>query len=163
MAIRTTKQCYGCKQYFRREELIDYASARATQMHSYCEACLRAKQERERFSDKVCEIFGLKNPGPRIWKDRQRLQDEYGYTDGVIIDCLDYIYNVKHYKKLSESLALITPTMVAAMKKWKRSEEGKVGAIIAAMTTPVEHVQVEIQENVSSNKKKIDINDFLDD
>jgi hypothetical protein len=161
--IRTTRQCYGCKQYFRREELVEYASIRAMKGNWYCPACLREKQDRDLFSEKVCEIFGLKTPGPRIWTERKRLQNEYGYTDGVIIDCLEYIYNVRHFKKLSESLALVTPKMVMDMKKWKRSEEGKAGGIIAAMATPIEHVQVEIQENTHSNKKEININDYLDD
>lgn len=161
--IRTTRQCYGCKQVFRKEELVEYASVRASTGHWYCSKCLAEKQEREHFSDKVCEIFGLKSPGPRIWTERKRLIDTYGYTDGIIINCLEYIYNVKRLKKLTESLALVTPKMVAEMKKWKRSEDGKAGGIIAAMATPIEHVQAEVLENVKTNKKKVDINDFLDD
>lgn len=162
-AIQKTRVCYGCKESFHKDELIEYASARATTPHWYCQKCLKEKQERERFSDKVCEIFGLKSPGPRIWKERQRLQNTYGYTDGVIIDCLEYIYNIRHFKKLSESLVLVNPKMVMEMRRWKSSEDNKNGSIIAAMSTPIEHVQVEIQENTSSNKKIIDINDFLDD
>ena len=115
------------------------------------------------FSDKVCEIFGIKGPGPRIWTERKRLQDTYGYTDAVIIDCLDYIYNVKHYKKLAESLVLVKPQMVDEMKKWKRGESNKLNGLLAAMAQPVEHVQVEVQENTHSNKKIINADDFLDD
>ena len=49
------------------------------------------------------------------------------------------------------------------MKKWQSSEASKAGALIAAMTTPIQHVQAEVQENVSSNKKIVNIDDFLDD
>lgn len=79
------------------------------------------------------------------------------------MDCLNYIYNVKHLKKLSESLILVTPSMVAEMKKWKASEEAKAGGIIAAMTAPMEHIQVEIEENNTSNKKEINFDDYLMD
>lgn len=158
-----TRTCYGCKEKFRKDELIEYASDAATIAHWYCPKCLREKQEREMFSNTVCQIFGLKAPGPRIWRERKRLQDTYGYTDGVIVDCLDYIYNVKHLKKLSESLILVTPSMVSEMKRWKSSEEARAGGIIAAMTTPMEHIQVEIQENNTSNKKEINFDDYLMD
>lgn len=161
--IRQTRKCYDCKQEFRKEEMVEYASAKATVAHWYCPACLQKKQDREMFSDRVCEIFGIKGPGPRIWTERKRLQDTYGYTDSVIIDCLDYIYNVKHYKKLSESLVLVKPQMVDEMKKWKRGESNKLNGLLAAMAQPVEHVQVEVQENTHSNKKIINADDFLDD
>lgn len=161
--MQLTRVCFGCKEKFRKEELVEYASAAATIPHWYCPKCLQDKQEREMFSNKVCQIFGIKSPGPRIWAERKRLQNTYGYTDGVIIDCLEYIYNVRHYKKLSESLALVTPAMVSYMKKWKSSENTKSGGIIAAMNKPLEHVEVEIEENTTSNKKEINFDDYFDD
>ena len=161
--MQLTRVCYGCKQSFRKEEMIEYASEVAIHAHWYCPDCLREKKEREMFSEKVCAIFGLKNPGPRIWKERKNLIDTYGYTDGIIIDCLDYIYNVKHYKKLSESLCLIKPAMVAEMKKYKSAQKAKSGGIIAAMKTEVEHVEGKIQENTTSNKTVYSIDEILGD
>lgn len=120
------------------------------------------KLARERLTKKVCQIFGIKSPGPRIWTERKRLQDTYGYTDDTIADCLDYIYNVRHFKKLAESLVLVNPSMVADMRKWKASEAGKAGGIIAAMMAPTEHIEVEIQEN-EDKEEEINFDDFLMD
>lgn len=92
--MRLTKLCHGCKQSFRKSELIDYASPGAKTMYSYCSKCLEEKHSRENFSNKVCSIFGIKTPGPLIWTQRKRLQDTYGYTDDIIVECLDYLYNV---------------------------------------------------------------------
>lgn len=161
--MRLTRVCYECKQKFRTEEMIEYSGLNGNIPHFYCPTCFREKQDREMFANKVCQIFGLKSPGPIIWTQRKRLRDTYGYTDNVIIDCLDYIYNVRHYKKLSESLGLVTPTMVMDMKRWKRQEEAKNGGIIAAMKTPMEHVEVEIEENTASNKKEINFDDYFND
>lgn len=159
--MQLTKTCYGCKEKFRKEELIEYASAAATIPHWYCSKCLKEKQDREHFSDKVCQIFGIKSPGPRIWTERKRLKETYGYTDDTIIDCLDYIYNVRHYKKLSESLSLITPKMVYAMKAYKGGQAAQAGALIAAMKQPIEKVEVIIEENTTSNKANRNFDDYL--
>lgn len=107
-----TKKCHGCGENFLRDQLIDYASPNAKTLYSYCQKCYKEKIAKDKFSEKVCSIFGLKKPGPRIWQDRKRIQEKYGYTDDVIVDCLDYIYNIKKLKKLSESLCLVTPLNV---------------------------------------------------
>ena len=121
--MHLTKQCYECKQQFRREELVDYASPKAKITHSYCRACLEKKQARDNFSAKVSEIFGIKSPGPRIWTERKRLFETYGYTDDTIIDCLDYLYKVEKYKKFVESIALVTPTTVERAQRYKKKKE----------------------------------------
>lgn len=161
--MQLTRTCFGCKQKFRKEELVEYTSEAAITPHWYCPKCLEDKLARERFTKKVCQIFGIKTPGPRIWTERKRLQNTYGYTDDVIADCLDYIYNVRHFKKLAESLVLVTPSMVADMKRWKASEAGKMGGIIAAMMVPTKHITIERQEDEDENKEEINFDDFLMD
>lgn len=52
--MQLTRTCYGCKEKFRKDELIEYASDAATIAHWYCPKCLREKQEREMFSNTVC-------------------------------------------------------------------------------------------------------------
>ena len=52
--------------------------------------------------------------------------------------------------------------MVADMRKWKASEAGKAGGIIAAMMAPTEHIEVEIQEN-EDKEEEINFDDFLMD
>ena len=163
MATRATKQCHVCKQTFRREELVDYAGLNAKTAYSYCPKCLAEKQSKEKFSIKVCQIFGLKAPGPRIWTERKRLQDNYGYTDDVIIDCLEYIYNVEKTKKLAESLCLVNPISVNKMKHWKNSEQQKACAVIAASQTQIQEHIVPIKENTTSNKTNWNPDEWLED
>ena len=162
--MKLTKQCYGCKQEFRKDELVDYAAPLAKTLHSYCPKCLAEKQSRERFSNKVCMIFGIKTPGPRIWTERKRLIDTYGYTDDIIIDCLEYIYKVENKRKFAESLCLVNPVSVEKMRKWKKSEDYKAAQIARAMmeTQAVEHI-VPIKENSINNKQKINADDFLEE
>ena len=154
-----TKQCYGCKQPFRKTELVDYAAPGTKTMHSYCPKCLEEKHQREDFSNKVCQIFGIKSPGPIIWTQRKKLMETYGYTDNTIIDCLDYLYNIKNMKKLSETLVLVTPKSVNEMMEYKKN---KVGQIVRAAQMETKEYVVPIRER--PKKKKIDWNpdDWLD-
>ena len=163
MPKTSTKQCYGCKQTFLKTELIDYTPIAAKISHSYCPACLKEKQDRERFSDTVCKIFGLKSPGPRIWTERLRLQTAYGYTDDIIINTLEYLYYTKKYKKLSESLALVNPTNVEQMLKQKRKESTKANLFVQAMNSPTVNHIVQVKENNSSLKKNWNPDDWLED
>ena len=157
-----TKKCHGCGESFLRDQLIDYASPGAKTLYSYCQKCYKEKIAKDKFSEKVCLIFGLKNPGPRIWKDRKLIQEKYGYTDDTIVDCLDYIYNVKKLKKLSESLCLVTPTNIEQMMQYKRQQEYNNNKIISAMKTETcEHI-VNIKENTSSNKTEWNPDDWID-
>ena len=88
---KETYKCYGCKQIFKSGDLVEYASSRAKKMQKYCPKCLQEKKDSDFFSDKICEIFGIKAPGPLIYTQRKRIKHEYGYTDKIIIDCLEYI------------------------------------------------------------------------
>lgn len=160
--MQKTLKCYECKELFPRDQLVAYASPDAKVMHNYCPKCLQEKQMREAFAAKVCQIFGIKNPGPRIWTERKRIQNTYGYTDQVLIDTLDYIYNVENKKKLADSLCLITPTTVDKMMAHKKNEENKgIGLIAAAQVKLTEHV-VPIKENTSCKNHRVNIDDFLD-
>ena len=157
-----TYKCYGCKEKFPKSQLVSYASIRAKNPQNYSPNCLKEKQARESFSEKVCAIFGLKAPGPRIWTERKRLMDNYGYTDSVIVDCLDYIYKVEKKKKLAESLCLVNPTMVEKMMQYKRMEQNKNYSIIAAMQTQSQEYVVPISENTTKKDNKWDLDDWLD-
>lgn len=154
-----TRKCVGCKQEFHKDELIQYASLSGKTTYWFCKNCYEEKLARERFSNKVCEIFGIKSPGPRIWTERKRLRNTYGYTDDSIVDCLDYIYNIIRKDKLAESLVLVNPRTMANMKSWKVTKKAQAGSLAAAManTQTTEYI-VPIKEN---NYKKEEIN--LDD
>lgn len=159
--MKITRKCAECKQDFRKEELVEYFSNTGKTSAWYCPTCLAERQAREKFSNKVCEIFGLKSPGPRIWTERKRLRENYGYTDNSIVDCLDYIYNVLKRGKLAESLILVNPTNMAKMKAWKSEKKAQAGVLAAAMAQPeMKEYVVPVQEN-TSKKQEINLDDAL--
>lgn len=162
--MKKTLQCFSCKQQFLREEIINHTGPRAKNGHNYCIDCLKKVQARELFSEKVCDIFGLKAPGPRIWKERERLIEKYGYTDQTIVNCLDYLYNVLGNKKLSESLCLVTPSNIEKMLQYKKNQEYKSNKIAEAfienMNNKVEPQRIHIRENVTE-KNEWDVDDYF--
>ena len=162
---KLTRVCFQCKQSFLKDEMHEYASARAKQLHWYCEKCYQEKIARENFSDVVCKIFGIKMPGPRIWTERKRLIDTYGYTDQTIIDCLNYLYNIKHTKKLAESLYLVNPTNVEEMLSYKRAKSFEAAILAKAMQTETKEYIVPTQKKKNDNKNIIeyDLDEWLDD
>lgn len=110
--------CSSCKQKVPRETIINYHSV------NYCPKCYREKLAREAFADTVCAIFHIRAPGPRIWTERKRLRENFGYSDEVIIFTLEYLYNVLEKKAISESIYLVNPTNVElAAAYWKKQKE----------------------------------------
>jgi len=161
--MQITRKCAGCKQDIRKDEMVQYASLSGKTTYWFCRPCYEEKIARERFQNKVCEIFGLKQPGPQIWTERKRLRDKYGYTDDTIVECLDYIYNELKMKKLSESLVLVNPKSVHNMKEWKSRNQAQASGIAAAIANaPTKEYIVPIQEN-KSKKKEINLDDGLFD
>ena len=159
--MQLTRKCYGCKQDIRKDEMIQYASISGKTSYWYCPSCYEERVARERFQMKVCQIFGLKSPGPLIWTQRKRLQEIYGYTDDAIVDCLEYIYNVEHMQKLKESLGLVNPRSMAEMKKWRAAGKAQAGGIAAAIaTTQMKEYVVPVREN-KRKKEEINIEDAL--
>lgn len=159
--MQITRKCSGCKQEFRKDELIQYATLSGKTTYWFCKNCYEDKLAREKFSNKVCEIFGIKSPGPRIWTERKRLNNDYGYTDDAIVDCLDYIYNVVKKDKLTESLALVNPRSMANMKSWRASKQAQAGGIAAAMAnTETKEYIVPIREN-NNKREEINLDDAL--
>jgi hypothetical protein len=159
--MQLTRKCAGCGESFRKTEMVEYFSQTGKTSHWYCPKCLEEKQARERFSNKVCQIFGIKAPGPVIWTQRKRLQNEYGYTDDAIVDCLDYIYHVQHKKILAESLVLVGPRSMAQMKAWRADKKARAGSIAAAIAnTETKEYIVPIKEN-THKRKEINLDDAL--
>ena len=161
--MQLTRKCFGCKENFLKTNMVEIFSASGKTSNWYCPKCADEKKAREVFSNKVCQIFGLKTPGPRIWTERKRLQDTYGYTDDIIVDCLDYIYMVKKMRKLSESLALVTPSMVDEMLVYKKNQEVQNNKIISAMDTQMKEYIVPVQKRKEQKKEKMNPDDYLFD
>jgi len=158
------KQCYECKEMFDEKKLVAYAPATAKVKHNYCPDCLAARTARDAFSDTVCRIFQIKTPGPRIWRDRKRLMNTYGYTDKQLIECLEYIYDIKKMAKLSESLALITPAMMEETRSYRRMKEydayKAVSSIVILKTQ--EHYIPKVEDK-EKKKNKLNPDDYLND
>lgn len=162
--MQLTRKCHGCGESFRKDGMIEIFSQTGRTSQWYCPKCANEKHAREAFSNKVCEIFGIKVPGPRIWTERKRLMDTYGYTDSIIIDCLDYIYNVEHKKKLSESLCLINPEMIARMQAHGKIQERENNKIVAAINTKTNEYIVPIQKKKEKHPQDSwNSDDWLDD
>lgn len=152
--------CHECRQIFRKNELIDYASPGTKTINSYCPKCLEEKRKRDYFAESVCQIFGIKAPGPILWTQRKRLINTYGYTDDVIIDCLKYLYDIKNMKKLSETLVLVTPKSVNEMMNYKKEKSGQ---FIRAMQMQSKKYVVPIKEEKENKiEENLDPDDWLD-
>lgn len=159
--MQLTRKCYGCKQDIRKDEMIQYSSISGKTSYWYCKNCYEEKIAREKFQLKVCQIFGIKAPGPLIWTQRKRLRDTYGYTDEAIVDCLDYIYNEKHMNKLKDSLGLVNPRSMAEMKKWRANKKATAGSIAASIATmETKEYIVPIKEN-TRKREKLNLDDAL--
>ena len=159
--MQLTRKCFGCKQDIHKDEMIQYSSITGKTTHWFCKSCYEEKMARERFQIKVCQIFGIKSPGPLIWTQRKRLKDEYGYTDDAIVDCLEYIYNVEHMNKLKESLGLVNPRNMAKMKAWRASKKAQAGSLVAALVnTETREYVVPVREN-KKKRKEINLDDAL--
>lgn len=161
--MQLTRKCYGCKQDIRKDEMIQYASVSGKTMYWFCRSCYEEKLARERFQAKVCQIFGLKSPGPLIWTQRKRLQEKYGYTDDAIVDCLEYIYHVKHMEKLKESLGLVGPRSMAEMKVWRNEKKSIASGIAAAIANTEMHEYVVPTEIKKKKKSRTNIDDGIFD
>lgn len=161
--MQLTLKCFECKESFLKTSMIQIFSATGKTSNWYCPKCAEEKMARNAFSDRVCQIFGIKSPGPRIWTERKRLRDTYGYTDDTIIKCLNYIYEVKKMKKLTESLALITPSMVEEMIAYNEREERRNQNIIAAMNMQTREYVVPVQKRKPKKKEKMNPDDYLFD
>ena len=159
--MQLTRKCYGCGQDIRKEEMIQYSTPSGKTSYWFCKDWYEDKLAREKFQAKVCEIFGIKSPGPLIWTQRKRLKDEYGYTDDAIVDCLDYIYNVEHMNKLKESLGLVNPRSMINMKAWRANKKAQASSIAAAIAnTEMKEYIVPIREH-KKRKKEINLDDAL--
>lgn len=159
--MQLTRKCYGCKHDIRKDEMVQYAGLHGQVAYWYCRDCYEEKLARERFQVKVCQIFGIKSPGPLIWTQRKRLRELYGYTDDAIVDCLEYIYHVKHMNKLKESLGLVGPRSMEEMRQWRAEKNGQASNIVAALvnnTMEKELVSLNVTKNI---KKEIVLDDSI--
>lgn len=159
--MQLTRKCHGCKQDIRKDEMIQYSSLSGKTSYWFCKDCYEERLARERFSLKVCQIFGLKSPGPVIWSQRQNIKNKYGYTDDAIVDCLEYIFNVRKFNKLYESLGLVNPRSMEEMRKWRANKKAMASGVAASISTMEVHEYIPPVRENTSKKKKLNLDDAL--
>ena len=146
MAKRSTYKCFDCSDTFNVADIIEYEG------HRFCKVCYINKLEREKFSKFVCELFNTKSPGPVIWSQRKDIQAKYGYTDNTIIKCLDYVYNVLHFKKEKPTLGLVTPMNIEKMLQYRKKQEYEDTKLMQAFVQGVEQRNTTFHVKVRENK-----------
>lgn len=155
-------KCYNCKREFPREQMTFYQSAFAKTGRYYCPDCIGDRKSRDSFARTVCEIFGLKSPGPRIQTERQRIQHLYGYDDKTITDCLNYLYRVKGQHFWSESIYRVTPETVEEMKKYQDRKEREAQKIAAAAATNLQVKTTNTRAQPENHKQYFDPDDWIE-
>jgi len=161
MAQRKTLKCYVCGETFRREEMTSYASPGRKVSHYYCKKCYAEKLEKDDLMQEVGRIFGEGINWPRFWKDRNRLHDDYGYTDSTIADCLRYLYEVEGVKKVSKSLTLVNPVNVEKMMKYKRSGEWRKNMFEEAAKKQYKYEYIDVRENEDDEDEDYKMDDLV--
>ena len=156
--LRELLTCAECSKQKReikkhpRKEIINFNG------RNLCPNCYKQAKENEEFKIFICELFGVKSPGPKIYSQRKRLKEQYGFSDTTIMRTLEYIFRVKKMNKAFESLGLVTPAMVEEAHQYYLSQKGKVVELREVKT--VEHI-VPIKE--AERKKNLLSYDFLED
>ena len=162
---KETKQCYACKQQFRKSELIDYASLRAKILHSYCKKCLEQRMAKDRYKEGIYKLFGMM-PMAKANSQKKRLQEKYGYTDDVILDTIFYAFNIKGLKPIADekygpSIGFINPSLVDEMSKYKRAGEGRKNLIDNLSNAKYKYEYIDIKENQNEQIKLTDLDNLI--
>ena len=158
---RTTLKCSVCKQDFLKEEIIRYTPEGRKTEYKLCKKCYEEKIAKERFAKTVCDIFGLKLPGKRVWGDRKDLIEKYGWTDDIICRTLLYLYEVKGVKKLSNSLVMVTPEAVYEMQQWERGQQTKKNLFNNMMNHEYKYEYIDIPDDKDEEEQLDNLDDYL--
>lgn len=158
--LSPTLTCCACHEKFPREQIIYYGS-QENQL-KYCPECYTEKREREVFFNFICELFGIKAPGPKIYSQRKKLKEQYGFTDKTIMQTLEYLFKVKKFNKSFESLGLVNPQTVDEAKKYYDKLKIEQEKLQEAEKTRVRELIIPVKKK-ERKVELLDINDFLED
>lgn len=158
---KATLKCFECKQEFPRDEVIHYTSFGAQTGHYFCKKCYEIRLEREQFSNEVCRIFGVKSPGPRMWTERRRIKEKFGYTDNVIVECLRYLYDIEKHTKFSETIYRVNPSSVARMIEYQTAMKIEGNKVEDTVANNIVNKKIVFKERNRDNDQKLNIDDML--
>ena len=158
--LSPTLTCCACHEKFPREQIIYYGSQQ--NQLKYCPSCYTEKRDREKFSNFVCELFGIKAPGPKLYSQRKKLKETYGFTDDTILQTLEYLFRVKHFNKGFESLGLVNPQSVDEAKRYFKKQKEELEKMKQAEEARVRDLIVPVKKK-ERKLDLLDINDYLED
>lgn len=157
MSLKETLTCSECSRQklpvkvFPRGEIVNFNNRNLCPQH-YKEAV-----EKQKFNNYICELFGIKSPGPKIFNQRKHL-NEQGFTDETICHTLDYLFNVKKLNKAYESLGLVNQKTVDEAYDYHLSQKGKT--VELKENKVVEHI---VSVKKTERKKNLLDYDFLEE
>lgn len=154
--MKTTFTCARCSQQKNPVKVYPINERITFRGRNLCPACYKEAIETDKFNNFVCELFGIKSAGPRIYTQRKRLHEQ-GYTDATIMNTLEYCFRVKKYNKTEESLGLV-PYLVDEAYEWHQNQKSKV-VELEEVRKEEKVVQIKKQEK----KKQLLDFDFLDE
>jgi hypothetical protein len=128
----------------------------------YCPECHKEKINREKFYNCICELFGIKAPGPKIYAQRKKIKAAYGFTDETIMKTLDYLFNVKKLNKGFESIGLVNPQNVEEARKYFEEKKKKEEKLREAEQTRIEKIVVPVKKK-ERKVELIDIDALLEE
>lgn len=152
--------CCSCKEKIPREQIIYYGSKE--NLMKYCPECHKEKISREKFYNFICELFGIKAPGPKIYAQRKKIKAAYGFTDETIMKTLDYLFNVKKLNKGFESIGLVNPQNVEEARKYFEEKKKKEEKLREAEQTRIEKIVVPVKKK-ERKVELIDIDALLEE
>ena len=158
--LRELLTCAECSKQKReikkypRKEIINFNG------RNLCPNCYKQAKENEEFKIFICELFGVKSPGPKIYSQRKRLKEQYGFSDTTIMRTLEYVFRVKKMNKAFESLGLVTPAMVEEAHQYHLKQKALEKVVNLDEIKIKRHI-VPIKE--TERKKNLLSYDFLED
>ena len=155
-------KCFECKENVHSDDAV------GADGHYYHSNCYALTLDRKAFMTYVCQLFGLKAPGPVIYSQRKNFMTKYKYTDAGMLKTLKYLYEVQKNKVdgAKERIGLI-PYAYDEAQEYYSSQENKKKEIANKMADAINNQKTEIiyVKRIYNEKKEsnfIDPNSILE-
>ena len=149
-------KCFECKMNILSDDAV------GVDAHYYHPKCYAAVLDRKNLMAYICQLFGLKAPGPVIYSQRKTFTEKYKYTDAGMLKTLKYLYEVQKTKidGAKERIGLIPYAYNEAQEYFAKEERAKK-EIAQKMADAIANQKTEIiyVKNIRREEKK---KDFID-
>jgi SPBc2 prophage-derived uncharacterized protein yorH len=155
-------KCAGCGLQVDKNEAIRYKDK------NFHKKCYEIQKDKDEIFKYVCELFGLKKPGPVIYSQLKRFMEKYPhYTYKGILNSLVYFYDVKHSSKKKSNEAIgIVPYVYDEAQEYFNTVEKKKIAIANKIEKQLEvkpEIKIIKKDNEVKKMKIYNLEDFLED